>query len=476
MGDVVPVLLSFPPEKASTSPKAYDKAVHEYLKSLDNIADASFSKLVEKKNVLTYLDPAVNSIGYLRTLIKQIQGTRDKKQLDALDESAVIFFGTFDPVQVRYVGEDFMMLWDWAYKGLQENGETDVTPLVSSLVRLDPTTATFIPAHLHVVRLCLVRSIPSLALPILDTDIAAFPAKSTKGVPEELPCDEHELSNAWITEKNGFVKKLDPTDVLEYYLLGASIYIGMHNWSRARLFLEYVLLSPSQSHTASALQVEAYKKWALVGLIANGRAFPDPKTHDQIVWKSLKSCSRMYDELVADFTHRNEKKFQADAETGIEYIREDGNVGLVNEAMNALKRFKIIDLQQTYAAISVTRLASLLEVAPGEALQLLQTMIQDGHLNASLSGAGADTVLRFHDAVPSNSQSDLEAQTFRIQSLVAQIRDADRRLQLTKEYVEHQKRNTRAGLDGDPADAMDLTWDGPPSIPVAEGEDEDLML
>ncbi|CAK1366963.1 COP9 signalosome complex subunit 3 [Cercospora beticola] len=475
MGDVVPILLSFPPEKASTSPKVYDKAAREYIKSLDDIPDASFTKLVEKKNVLTFLDPAVNSIGYLRTLIKQIQGTRDKKQLDNLDELAVVFFGTFDPVQVRYVGEDFMLLWDWVYKGLQENGETDLTPLVNSLVRLDPTSATFIPAHLYILRLCLARSIPSLALPILDTDVAAFPSKSTKGVSEELPCDEHELSNAWITEKSGFAKDLKSTHVLEYYLLGASIYIGMHNWSRARLFLEYVLLSPSQSHTASALQVEAYKKWVLVGLIANGRPFSEPKTHDQVIWKALKSCSKMYDELATDFMQRNTRKFQADAETGVELIQDDGNFGLVKEVVDALKRFRVIDLQQTYAAIGVTRMASLLELDPGEALQLLQSMIQDGHLSASLSGAGADTVLRFHDAEPSNSQSDLEAQTFRIQALVAQIRDADRRLQLTKEYVDYQKRITR-GLDGDPADAMDLTWDGPPGVPLAEGEDEDLML
>ncbi|KAI5363593.1 putative COP9 signalosome complex subunit 3 protein [Septoria linicola] len=474
MADLLPVLLSFPPEKSATTPKTYDKAIHDFIKSLGDIKDVAYTKNVDKDNVLDQLDPAVNSIAYLRTLVRQILATKDPKRVATLEEQAAVFFGTFDPVQIRYAGDEFVILWDWMYGTLYENGQTDLTPLVNALLRLDPTAGTFIPAHLKLVRLCLLRSVPSQALPVLDADVHAFPSKTQKAT-EELPGDEHEMSNAWITDKSGFAKRLDCADVLEYYLVGASIYIGLQNWTRARLFLEYILLSPSQSHTASALQVEAYKKWILVGLIAQGKPFPDPKTHDQIVWKAIKALSKPYDELALDFTQRNGKKFQANAETAFQIIQDDGNIGLVKEVSNALQRYRVIDLQRTYAALPVVRIANLLEIDAGEALQTLQSMIQGGYLAASLSGAGADTVLRFHDTATSQTQDDLEAQTTRIQALVTQVREADRRLQLTKEFVEHQKRNHRSELSIDPADAMDLTWEAPGGNMI-EGDDEDLML
>ncbi|KAK1089018.1 hypothetical protein LTR33_000265 [Friedmanniomyces endolithicus] len=54
----------------------------------------------------------------------------------------------------------------------------------------------------------------------------------------------------------------------------------------------------------------------------------------------------------------------------------------------------------------------------------------------------------------------LRPMTQRIEALVAHVRDADRRLQLTKEYVEYMKRQKKSGPDAaDMADQMDLTWE-----------------
>lgn len=496
MTDILPILLAFPPEKsekASTpkagllSPKSYDKAIHEFIKNVDGIPEKDYSKSVEKKittkkkkNLLELLDPAVNSIAYLITINHQVAATSstDQKHIDALATYARLFLATFDPIQIRYAGRDFLTLWDWMMQDLRQNeGNNHLSFMVDALMRLDPTVGTLISPHLDVVRLCLARGVPSQALPILDKDVHSLPMKTQKGVTDELPSEEHELSNAWITEKSGFGLRLDTQHVLEYYLIGASIYIGLGIWHRARLFLECVILSPTIQHTASALQVEAYKKWVLVGLIAQGKPYPDPKTHDTIVYKSLKTLGKIYDELATDFEMRNSKKLQADAETGWRDIQDDGNAGLLREVVTACVRYRIIDLQKIYVALPVTRVAHLLDMAPGEALQTLQAMIQEGHLSASLCGAGADTVLRFHNTTSAESRNDLQAQTLRIQSLVTQIRDADRRLQLTKEYADHARRNGRGGPE-DPADAMDLTWDAPGALSMAvdQDNDEDLMM
>lgn len=46
-------------------------------------------------------------------------------------------------------------------------------------------------------------------------------------------------------------------------------YMGLKEWKRALLYLELVIISPVMNH-ASRIQVEAYKKYVLVGLLHTG--------------------------------------------------------------------------------------------------------------------------------------------------------------------------------------------------------------
>ena len=131
----------------------------------------------------------------------------------------------------------------------------------------------------------------------------------------------------------------------------------------------------------------------------------------------------------------------------------------------------------------MSRVAAHIGFTPDATLQMLTEMIRSHTLNASItpsdSRSAGDAVLRFHHVTPTsgNVQVDaLEAQTKRIEDLVTFVRDADRRLQLTKEYVEHVKRNKRSGgADADLADHMDLTWDAPAAPMLGEDGDEDIM-
>lgn len=474
MAEPLQTILAFPPDDKKLTAKQYDTQANGYLKDLSKLSNAAWTKKVDKKDLLEMLDPAVNSIAYLVTLNKHIEAAgKDSKRLEQLLELAQIFLTTCDPIQIRYVGEEWRNLFDFVCKG----SESDVSALVAALLRLDPSVGTFTSNHLKVLRLAVRAGVPSQVLPIIDNDIYAYPSKAVKNLPEDYLNETNELSNAYITEKSGFSAKLQSEWVLEYYLLGAHVYIGMRNFNRARLFLETILLSPSQQHACSALQMEAYKKWVLIGLLCEGKGFPFPKTMDQVVVKSLRSLSKPYESLAECFDKRECKKFMAEVDTGAAIWSDDGNQGLVNEAADALVRYRVTDLQKTYAALPVTRVADQIGLNPNQTMEILQKMIERGYLKASISNAGSDPVLRFHSTEASSppiTSQDLEAQTQRIQSLVTFIRDADRRLQLSKEYVEHQKRMKKAGgPDGDIADAMDLTWDQP-AIPMDDG-DEDIM-
>ena len=478
MAEFVAQLLQFPPEK-QTSAKEYDKQAIDYVKGLSKVPEAQWLKHVNKQNILELLNPAVNSLPYLVALYTQWSnaGKDRARHEDALNRS-VIFFSSFDPVQIRYAGEYFRVVLELAFEFYPQLGMKDFSPLWTAMLRLDPTAGTFTSSHLRLVRLCLARGVPSQALPILDKNIYAFPMTPPKNLPEEPLCEEHELSSSFITAKSGFSLPLKSEYVLEYYLLGAHIYVGLRNYSRARLFLECVLLTPTIAGSCSALQSEAYKKWILLGLLAQGKTYPLPRTHNQAVMKSMKSVGRAYDALAETFEKRDLKKLQAEMDAGSQIWHEDGNLRLVREVHDALLRYRVIDLQKTYATLPVSRVAKHLGLPADQTLRMLSEILREGQINASItqasSGSPGDAVLHFHITAAQQPDGDLEAQAKRIEDLTIFIRDADRRLQLSKEYIEYAKRSKRgaAGPDGDLGEQMD--WD-PPIGDLDDDGDEDIM-
>ena len=483
MADLLPALLAFPPEK-QVSTKEYDKQATEFVKGLTKIAETTWTKGISKQNILDLLNPAVNSLPYLFALIAQWHAAgKDRARNEDAYNRSIVFFSSFDPIQIRYAGEHWRNLMDFAFDLYPRLGVRDFSPLWTSMLRLDPTAGTFTSSHLRLVRICLEYGVPTQALPILDKNIYAFPQAPPKNLPDEPLCEDHDLSTGFITTKTAISLPLKSEYILEYYMLGAHIYIGLRNYNRARLFLEYVILTPTVGNTCSALQTEAYKKWLLLGLLATGKSYPLPRTHNQAVMKSLKSVGKAYEALVESFEKRQHLKFQAEVDTGMQVWHDDGNLRLVKEVSDALPRYRVSDLQKTYAAVPVSRVASHLGSTPEQTEHMLVDMLHSNHLNGfvtpSATGSAADAVLHFHHTPPSNpgSDTDLQAQTKRIENLVSFLRDADRRLQLSKEYVDFQKRSKRggAGPDGELAEQMDLSWDPPIGGVDEEDGDEDIM-
>ena len=147
-----------------------------------------------------------------------------------------------------------------------------IIPVRTAILRLDPTGSCFTSTHLLFARLCLQAKAFQEALPVLDCDIYHFPTapeKSSFVNFGHLPCSDHDSSAGYITTSSGLSDKLYHRDHLMYFLYSAMLYLTMKQWSRALLFLEIVIMSPSNS-TASMIQVEAYKKWVLVGLLLKG--------------------------------------------------------------------------------------------------------------------------------------------------------------------------------------------------------------
>lgn len=141
-----------------------------------------------------------------------------------------------------------------------------------AILRVDSSGATLTSSHLLFVRKCLEARAYSEALPVLNHSIFYFPSSVSKATENHLYrylSSNHQSSSTFITPESGLSAKLNYQDHLQYFLFGAMCYMGLKEWKRALLFLEMVIISPS-TNNASKIQVEAYKKYVLVGLLYKG--------------------------------------------------------------------------------------------------------------------------------------------------------------------------------------------------------------
>jgi len=177
------------------------------------------------------------------------------------------------------------------------------------MARLDPSMGTLTSSHLTFVRACLRNQAYREALLVIENDIHSF---APKEAPEaSLPCSSHHLSNRYITLASKLTTELKLAEVQEYQLLCAMVYIGLRQWSAAQHRLEHVLATPTTNST-NGMMLEAYKKWLLVSLLANGKVGSLSKAANGSAIKTLKTAARPYEAIVEAFKLGNPSKLRAE--------------------------------------------------------------------------------------------------------------------------------------------------------------------
>ncbi|KAF2835018.1 hypothetical protein M501DRAFT_1020231 [Patellaria atrata CBS 101060] len=503
MADLVPMMLSFPPETV-VAPSEYDRQIRALISNLSNIPGSTFAKGAgAERDLLDVLNPAVNSIPYLYVLLAQIHSHGDRPKhlkhvADAVKPDSLLwariahFLEVFDPIQIRYVGQEYRRLLDFValVASLCNSYLAGVIPIRSAMMRLDPMTGTFTSNHITFLRLCMQGRLYSETLPILDNEIHSFPAAPIPNIDGQFPCNDYLLSNGYITTRSNISEKLTSLDVQEYYVLGANAYLGLRNYKRAIQFLEHVLVYPTQN-VATGLMVEAYRKWLVLCCLVEGRSLPIPRTANGAAVKSMRAVSKAYEGLVEAFASGSMPRLLSEMSAGEQLwrdvslypahmrpdlkasanvIEKDGNAGLVQQLIPSLTLFTLRNLSKTYAALPFTKLAPMLNQSPVQAESYIQTLIDAGQLAASISSPSPDppAVLRFHGDTETRSEEELyeelAKQTERTNRVAEWVRQADLRLSLSKEYVEFMRRKKREGKEG--SEPMDTTW---------PDQDEDMM-
>ncbi|KAL6707557.1 hypothetical protein ACN47E_003906 [Coniothyrium glycines] len=481
--ELVSILLQFQPDAPELKQRReYDKAAYAFALQLANISSSHWAKGADtQQDVLAVLTPSVNTIAYAFALRHRVAAVVEKRNIPdslkpggALWNQLVLFLETADPVQLRYVGHEWRKLVETIEQIARGVGSPSlaIAPVRSALTRLDPTTGTFTSIHLSFVQLCLETRSYAAATPVLDNYIHTIPVKIPNVVREGLEysvaCADVASSGDFIHVSSGHSEKVSVTDVQEYYLLGAMAYLGLRQFKKAKHLLEYVLIVPA-ANTANGLMLEAYKKFVLVSCLVEGEFKGAPRSANGNAMKQVKSASKAYEALADAYKLLdNMAKLKAQLKAGSDVWAEDGNTGLVAELLNSQMRTYVSRLSRTFSAIPVANIANNLGANTEEITQYLDTLIQDGHLNAGLETtdkSNTGIVLRFYldptqgplAKTEKQQQQALYEQTLRTSLLADQVKDADYRLTLTKEYTDNLKRlNKRQGQGGD---AMDTAWD-----------------
>ncbi|KAH8821108.1 hypothetical protein F5884DRAFT_766646 [Xylogone sp. PMI_703] len=484
MDALLPKLLSFPPHPPPAQPlsdHSYDKEITALIDVVKGIPDKRLLLQTSGgENPLDVINPALNTVPYIYILnahISSREGDPAKLWVQATN-----FLETFDPRQIRYLGEEFTKIIDAvAYFARQnQQPETAIPPIRQALIRLDPSGSILTSHHLLLVKLALESRSYDAVLPVLDKPILYFPGSTSQPKPHFI-CDLDLPSTSYVTASSGLTLKLKYQDVLEYFLYSAMVYIGLKNWDMAVEYLENAITYPGKDGGVSKIMVEAYKKWVLVELLLHGRTPSLPKTTTTAAAKTYSVLGKPYETVALIFQQGTAARLRAEVEAGAEIWQGDCNTGLIIQVLAAYQKYEIRNLAKTYSKISVSEVLSLTMSAEtgdylpsAEAVELLiRQMIADGSLQASLSPSSSENpgVLTFS---PTNGpvlseveiQKELAAATKRIQALTQEIKQTDRSLTHEKEYIKHaqkQKKNAKNGLEG----GVDPDWNAV--------DDEDIM-
>ena len=123
----------------------------------------------------------------------------------------------------------------------------------------------------------------------------------------------------------------------------------------------------------------------------------------------------------------------------------------MKQVIGAFRKFSVVNLGKTYAAMRITDVAQRTSSTPtdlSETADYVKALVASGELKASITETGNDPgtwVLRFiEEADEEFSEADKLAEITRakdkIDTLRARIQEADRKLGLSREYLEYTKK------------------------------------
>lgn len=410
------------------------------------------------------ISPSSHTIVYLYTLLATIEvsaasGKAVPRQLPptVLPEGSfwpyiVQTLLEFDPIQARYCGTQLMRVVDCVAMGAEQtaNYVPAIQLLHGVIYRLDKTASTLTSTHRTFIRLCLLSQAYAEAASLLDDPIHHIPALQSESRGTKYVCSPSGQSWTFASPPTGLTQQITSRTYLEYYLMGGMCYMALRRYQDAMFFFEVVLTAPTIQNVASSIMIEAYKKWLLVGLVLNGATPAIPRSAGQAAIKHVRAVAKPYECVAEAFKGSDIERLRAEIEAGNSVWQEDQNYGLMVEVYEAFRKFSVLRLGKTFAALSVAEIAKRTSPDPtnlNETQVYLEGLIANGALNAVIAQANGSQgqILRF---LPTSASLKSEAQvkvalasqTRELEDLLRHVQDSEHRIELSREYIDWLKK------------------------------------
>jgi len=286
------------------------------------------------------LSPQENTLGLIHLLCAIVTSQKYNKPVFIQYAQDVIIKGSIK--QIRLDPKRFSNICKKFVEACRETGQPlrAVKPMRMAISKIAPSNH-LTPQHAQFARACVSAKCYKAALSVLDQFVYLIDPKLS-GITSE--------------------------DTRLYYYYGGICYIGLKNWEKAIEFFETVISAPAVM--ASAIMLEAYRKFVLASLIYKGEVGSLPKYTNQSVTRVLKQISQPYESLATAFSTRSMEDLAKTIENNCEAFVKDNNLGLVSQVRVSLMDQNIKRLTSTYMSITFEGLLENTEISEQKEAEL----------------------------------------------------------------------------------------------------------
>ncbi|KAI0350548.1 hypothetical protein OH77DRAFT_1463574 [Trametes cingulata] len=388
-------------------------SLHHYLKSFapKEVRDTILaSTLSSGQDPLAILDPQRNTLGFLYILSARLHSVSAQTPPLHVIEN---FCSQFDPEQARLAPERVTLLAKGIVRASESsnNAKYALAPLYNLLTRYPPHLSYLTTLHAIFLKTCVSTGHFTFALPILAVPITAVDTS---------------------------ISDLHYNDNLVYHYSGGVALGALKRWREAEEFFEICVSAPAQ--VPAAIQLEAYKKLALVQLIQYGETKPPPKYSHPALSRMLKNSiygafAKMYPAQTSAL-----RTFVTKEQ---EHFAQERNMGLINQAIDRAPVWLIKKLTATYLTLGLGDIGKEVGIeSEDEVRAIILNMIDAGEINASIS---ADNTVTFADVVPKFSKEDLDRVVVQAQEHNRVLQEVERAVNASKEYLTKAMKNKDDG-------------------------------
>ncbi|KAJ3572136.1 hypothetical protein NPX13_g5154 [Xylaria arbuscula] len=502
MDQCASALLAFPPQSDPTDNEEYHKAAVLHTQRLSKMLKERPKDLVVfSTELLNVIDPAVNSLSYLALLhAVLIPSPAAQIPREFILEKLVIFMMRLDGRQCRYAGSTLLEIMEAVGSGrllpvrtiyceeahpyvinMFIKPSVAVECLASAILRLDPSGTMLTSSHILLARLAYDTDNIQPALPVINKPIVYYPGMANNTNNSQYLCDLKLPPFSYISKATGLTLQLKTAMVLEYDLTCGMMYCARREWQKARDAFERDVTFPTKDGGCSKIMVDAYKKWILVSLLADGKFQNSPPRTAAPTTKTFGLLAQPYVSLAAAFTTDDVDQLRSEAQQNAQVWMEDANVGLVEEVMASYQKWRVLSLQDVYTKISIPEIRQMTKSAEtGSVLNkdedieaLIQNMIIAGMLKGVIEKNDDGTkFLHFLSPIVDLTEADVKLELKRVAAATQNLRQiaasTDQRLGSSKEFIKWLVKESRR-------DKSSMSEAQDPTLGFEQLDDEDLM-